>query len=253
MTHPLSVHVDNISLHINNTPILSDLSFSVPSPKFVAILGPSGVGKSSLLHTISGTLPFQKGSILINQRLSPSPPLAALLTQHHTLLPWFDILNNVMIGFRLRGKISPDVRQQASQLLEKVGLLHHASSYPHALSGGMQQRVMLARTLLEHQKLVLLDEPFSALDAITRHQIGLTARELLQDRLTLMVTHDPLEALRLADQILIMTKNHGPLVEITLPNIPPPRPHSHPEIISLHEQILQHLLHHHPISLNAHA
>jgi len=127
------------------------------------------------------------------------------MAQRDLLLPWASVLDNVLIGFRLRGqRIGEADRMQAMDLLSAVGLADRATERPEALSGGMRQRAALARTLMEDRPIVLMDEPFSALDALTRFQLQETAFDLLRDRTVLLITHDPMEALRLSQRILIL-------------------------------------------------
>lgn len=148
------------------------------------------------------------------------PGPVALMAQDDLLLPWLSTLDNVLIGARLRGEI-PD-RDRAHEGLARVGLSEHTGKKPAALSGGQRQRVALARTLMEDRPLVLLDEPFSALDALTRSQMQELTARVLVGRTVLLVTHDPAEAARLGQTILIMT--HTGLREVAAPPGPIPRP-----------------------------
>lgn len=204
-----SLTVQNASLMFSNQPIFSDLNFTVPSRHWMAILGSSGIGKSSLLRIIAGLSNSEQhfsGSITLNdQALNHSQ--VTYMAQTDLLLPWLSVLNNTLLSVKLR-KIPSNIRkekhQQAVALLTHVGLKDYLHHYPHQLSGGMRQRVALARTLLEDKPIVLMDEPFSALDAITRYKLQNLAAELLKNKTVILVTHDPMEALRLADQIYIM-------------------------------------------------
>lgn len=143
----------------------------------------------------------------------------AMMAQQDLLMPWLSVLDNVLIGARLRGE-RPD-RTLARDRLAQVGLVDHADKLPSTLSGGQRQRVALARTLMENRAVVLLDEPFSALDALTRAQMQELTAELLRGRTVLLVTHDPNEAARLGQKILIMTPSG--LVQIAAPTTPIPR------------------------------
>lgn len=184
--------------------LLFDTDIDLPAGQWTCLLGRSGVGKSTILRLIlgletggqfAGTITATDGAAL-DGRIS-------YMAQSDLLLPWLSVLENTCIGARLRGR-APDL-DRARALLARVGLLAHADKTPNQLSGGMRQRVALARTLFEDRPLVLLDEPFSALDAGTRADMQELAAEALQGRTVLLVTHDPAEAARLAHQIIVMT------------------------------------------------
>lgn len=172
--------------------VLAPYMLDLAPGETVAILGPSGCGKSTLLRLLAGLLPGGPAKA----------PAAAWMAQQDLLLPWATILDNVLLGARLRGE-APDAAR-ARDLLTRLGLADWAAAYPAALSGGMRQRAALARTLMEDRPLVLMDEPFSALDAITREVMQNLAAELLANRAVLLVTHDPAEACRLADRVFVM-------------------------------------------------
>lgn len=222
----------NGSATIGGATVFSHLDLSLEPGKWTCLLGASGVGKSTVLKLFAGladAVDFQ-GEIT-------DPGRVALMAQHDLLLPWLSALDNVMIGSRLRGETRNPER--AMHLLEQVGLKDHAQKRPHALSGGQRQRVALARTLLEDCPLVLLDEPFSALDALTRlHMQDLTA-SLLKGRSVLLVTHDPAEAARLGEHIKIMTPSE--LIQIATPNGPIPRPVDASEVLSTQTRLLNDL------------
>jgi putative hydroxymethylpyrimidine transport system ATP-binding protein len=162
-----------------------------------AILGGSGVGKSTLLRLISGRLTPRGGTIRRPQRQR-----LAWMGQSGALMPWANVEENVVLGARLRGE-RPDL-QHARDLLGRVGLTGCEKMWPSALSGGMQQRVALARTLMEAAHVVLLDEPFAHLDAVTKAKLYALAAHELRGRIAVMVTHDPLEALTLADRVVVL-------------------------------------------------
>ncbi len=161
------------------------------------------------------------------------------MAQTDLLLPWLNVLDNVLLGSRLRGE-RPD-RQRALELLARVGLADAALARPETLSGGMRQRAALARTLMEDRPVVLMDEPFSGLDALTRLRLQALAAELLAGRTVLLITHDPLEALRLGDQVLVM--NGRPATLHILPDLPgiPPRDPGDPAVQAAYRAILRRL------------
>ena len=194
-----------LSLNYGNRCVFDNFEFSVDSQKLVCLLGRSGVGKSTLLRFIAGLLPPDSvhGTVSASDGLSLEGRIA-WMAQQDLLFPWLNVIDNVTIGSRLRGKQDAAVRMNAKKLLQDVhlqGVEHH---YPHQLSGGMRHRVALARTLIEARPFNLLDEPFSGLDAITRVQLQDLACRLLGNTTTLLVTHDPLEALRMADVIYVL-------------------------------------------------
>ncbi len=183
-------------------------------------MGASGVRKTTILRMIAGldTGADFKGRITASDGGSLGDRIA-YMAQEDLLLPWATVRDNVTLGARLRGeRVETD---RSTQLLRQVGLQDHADKKPHALSGGQRQRVALARTLMEDRAIILLDEPFSALDARTRSEMQELAFELLIGRTVLLVTHDPGEAARIGQRILVMTGTG--LSEIAPPSSPPPR------------------------------
>ncbi|MEM7544024.1 MAG: ABC transporter ATP-binding protein [Pseudomonadota bacterium] len=184
--------------------LFAPLSLTMKGGAWTCLLGPSGVGKSTILRLIAGLdVPVDfDGSITASDN-APVPPRIAYMAQSDLLLPWASVTENVAIGARLRGE-RPDLTR-AQGLIDRVGLTDHAAKKPHALSGGQRQRAALARTLMEDRVVILLDEPFSALDARTRAEMQDLAAELLTGRTVLLVTHDPGEAARLGQSIHVMT------------------------------------------------
>jgi putative hydroxymethylpyrimidine transport system ATP-binding protein len=181
-----------------------DFELVFPVGGITAILGASGVGKSTLLKALAGLLPST--SIQVQSSFSR----IALMAQQDLLLPWLSVLENVLLGYSLRGDLQEKHQILALDLLEKVGLKKWANAKPFTLSGGMRQRVALARTFIEDASLILMDEPFSALDLVNRYELQNLAADLFKEKqgesskTVVMVTHDPKEALRLADKILIL-------------------------------------------------
>jgi putative hydroxymethylpyrimidine transport system ATP-binding protein len=226
----VGLHVQNMQLGWNGRILVDGLAFNAAPRAWTCLLGESGVGKSTLLRTIANLIsPLPATRIEGSDGVSVEGRIA-YMAQQDLLLPWLTAIDNVALGARLRGE-RPDL-VKARILLERTGIVDRAEARPGEMSGGERQRVALARTLMEERPIVLMDEPFSALDAITRTQLQDLAFELLQARTVLMVTHDPFEALRLGQNIHIIRAgangNHRPIT-------PPGRPLRDPTDPSLRE------------------
>ncbi len=184
--------------------LFENLVFDLAASRWTCLLGPSGVGKSTLLKLLAGLVPEARfvGRIEADDGHSLSERIS-YMAQSDLLFPWLDIQQNIMLGQRLRAQKLDGER--ARQLIEQVGLQAHSRKRPHQLSGGMRQRVALARTLMEDTPVVLLDEPFSALDARTRAEMQDLAFDVLKGKTVLLVTHDPAEAVRLSHHLYLMS------------------------------------------------
>jgi NitT/TauT family transport system ATP-binding protein len=204
---------------------VSSVSFSVPHGQFVAILGPSGCGKSTLLMMVGGLEPLTAGRIAVDGTPMAGPRTSiGIMFQDSTLLPWKSAIDNVLFPIRILKRPMDDYRDGARELLERVGLDGFAEKKPHELSGGMRQRVAICRALVYDPELLLMDEPFSALDAITRDEMNELLLDLWQQytKTALFVTHSIREAVMLADRVLVMTRRPATIVEDL--TIPFPRP-----------------------------
>lgn len=191
------------------TPALKDISFSVKSGEFLSIVGPSGCGKSTLLSLISGLLTPETGSIeLMGKPLKESRTNVGYMLQHDHLFEWRNIYHNVLLGLEIQHNLTAKARKKAHELLEVYGLEEFASARPSELSGGMRQRAALVRTLLLEPELLLLDEPFSALDYQTRLTVGDDIGQIIrkEKKTAILITHDLSEAISLGDRVLILSK-----------------------------------------------
>lgn len=220
------------------------VNLNVEPGSFVSFVGPSGCGKSTLLRLIAGLTTPSSGEIHVGDQ-SVSGPSAerGLVFQDPNLFPWLTVRGNVQAGLVARGVLAKH-QHEVDEFIRLVGLEKFADSYPHHLSGGMAQRVALARALINHPKVLLLDEPLGALDAFTRMKMQDEVLRLWQSRGTtmLLVTHDIDEAIYMSDSIVLMSPSPG-RIEKTLPvNIPRPRDRSSPEFLRLRGDILE-LLH----------
>lgn len=187
--------------------LLAPYDIEISGGEWVALLGPSGVGKSSLLRAMAGLQPGHQGSGKLAD--------IAWMAQSDLLLPWLSLLENTLLGARLRGEV-PD-RAAALALLDRCALLQASNMLPAQLSGGMRQRAALARTLMEKRRLVLMDEPFTALDPVRRADLHALAADLLRESAVLFVTHDPAEALALADRIYVLAGQPASLYLVAEP------------------------------------
>ncbi|HEY5520413.1 MAG TPA: ABC transporter ATP-binding protein [Candidatus Limnocylindrales bacterium] len=215
----VAISVENVSKSFNvehrTLPVLDDVSFAVPEHGISAVLGPNGSGKSTLLRLISGLLEPDSGRILIDdQPVSDADQRVGLVFQEPRLLPWRTALDNVAFPLELAGVGAAERRARARSLLELVGVAGFADARPHQLSGGMRQRVAIARALARDPQILLLDEPFSALDALTRERFNGELLDLWQRTGTtiLLVTHSLAEAVFIADEVVVLSKSPGRVV-----------------------------------------
>ena len=217
MQEPAQIVVDNIS-HLYRPPrgrevlALDAVSLEVRQSEFIALLGPSGCGKSTLLYLIGGFLPVEKGEIRVDGKAVAGPgPDRGIVFQHFALFPWKTVRGNVLYGLERQGMAKAEREKRAMDYIELVGLHGFEDSYPSQLSGGMKQRAAIARTLAFDPKILLMDEPFGALDAQTR---GLMQMELLRiwqrtPKTVIFVTHDVQEAVLLSDRVAVMSARPG--------------------------------------------
>ena len=224
---------------IDGVPIFGPISLEAPAGEWTCLLGPSGVGKSTVLRLLAGLgdKPTFEGEAAAGDGASLDNRVA-LMAQSDLLMPWLDVTQNVTLGASLRGDAPSHDRVR--EVLERVGLARHAAKRPDALSGGQRQRAALARTLMEDRPVVLLDEPFSALDARSRGLMQDLAAELLVGRTVLHVTHDAAEAARLGHHVLLMTQEG--IASVAPPAAPTPRPYDAPDTLAFQGRLLRLLM-----------
>lgn len=204
-----ALELHDIDVTLGTTPVLDRVSLKVASREFVAILGPSGAGKSTLFRLLTGALLADRGAITVDsQPLNPTAHPFAFMPQRDALLPWLRILDNITLGLEVQGMPRALARDKVTPLLPTFGLEGCAMHYPSQLSGGMRQRAALLRTVVQDKPVQLLDEPFGALDALTRltMQRWLKARWSEARWTTLLITHDVREAVALADRIYVLSR-----------------------------------------------
>ncbi|MEC7763429.1 MAG: ABC transporter ATP-binding protein [Pseudomonadota bacterium] len=220
------LEVQGLTIHAGGKALVQDLSLALPDTSLTCLIGPSGCGKSSVVKWLSGVLAPEltaTGTARLNgDDIAPPHRDIAYQPQQDTLFPWLTITENASLGLEIRGSRPREARDRVRALFDTFGLHGHEDSFPDQLSGGMRQRAAFLRTIVQDTRVLLLDEPFSALDAVTRlkMQDWLIARLDAEPRTVLMVTHDLYEATQLADRILVMAGGPGRItadIPITTP------------------------------------
>jgi ABC-type nitrate/sulfonate/bicarbonate transport system ATPase subunit len=227
-----------------HTPVLDSLTLSVQAGEFVSIVGPSGCGKSTLLRLIAGLDSPNSGELWVGAERITSPSAErGLVFQDPSLFPWLTVRGNIQAGLVAR-RLAHQKRKDVDEYMRLVGLEGFGNAYPHHLSGGMAQRAALARALINHPKILLLDEPLGALDAFTRMRMQDEVLRLWQARRTtmLLVTHDIDEAIYMSDRLVIMSPRPGRVEQIIELTQTRPRQRNSPEFLNLRGEILE-LLH----------
>ena len=223
----VSIECRNVSQRFGSFTAVDDVSFEVAAGEFVSLIGPSGCGKSTLVQLCAGLELPTRGEVLVDGRRLTRPMTdVGIVFQDHLLLEFRTALDNVLLQPIIRGRNMAQARQEAERLLAKVGIAHAAGRYPHQLSGGMRQRVSIARALVHNPSVLLMDEPFGALDAITRTQIRHDLELLwMETRKTVVfITHSMEEAIGLSDRVLVMSPSPGRIVDVIPVDLPRPRP-----------------------------
>jgi len=223
---------------------LSGISLAVADSEFVSVLGPSGCGKTTLLRIVAGLETPTSGTISLDgERIAGPSPRMAMIFQEYSLYPWRTVIDNIEFGLEIRGMTREERKKRAIEYLDLVGLRDFAGRFPYELSGGMRQRVAVARALAIDPAILLMDEPFGALDAQTRNRLQ---RELLDiwektRKTVLFVTHSVDEAVYLSDRIVVLTPRPGRIREIVPIGLPRPRERTDVEFARIRRYVLDHV------------
>jgi NitT/TauT family transport system ATP-binding protein len=220
--------LEKVCLAFGGRPVLSDISFEVAAGEFLCVVGPSGCGKTTLIRLLAGLLAPTGGGIAFEGRPLAGPSRdRAIIFQDYSkaLLPWRSVAGNIALSLEACGTGEPERSRRIGALLAKMRLSHAAAHFPSELSGGMQQRVQIARCLAQQPRLLLMDEPFGALDAITRQTLqDEIARLAAEERTTVVfITHDLEEAISLCERVIVLSSNPGRIAEMIEVGIPRPR------------------------------
>ncbi|MEF3303990.1 ABC transporter ATP-binding protein [Paenibacillus sp. GYB003] len=238
------IRIEQVTKRFGQLEVLSGIDFTIEKGEFAAIVGPSGCGKSTVLRMIAGLDKPSEGRVLAGGKPTDKPsPERVLIFQEHALYPWRTVEDNVGFGLEL-AKVPPkERRERIDEVLEKVGLSGFQKYYPAQLSGGMKQRASIARALVMNPEVLLLDEPYGALDAITRLTMQNELIKLWRGsgKTVLLITHDIDEAVYLADTIYVMSPRPGRILTKVNADMPRPRNRNSAEFIKLREQIMDHL------------
>jgi ABC-type nitrate/sulfonate/bicarbonate transport system ATPase subunit len=241
--------IDSVEVRFGENLALSETSLKVKDGEFITLVGPSGCGKTTLMNVIAGLQQPTSGRVVMDgANIANRPGHVGYMFQKDLLIPWRTVTGNIVLGAALTGRATKADRAGARELAARYGLGDFVDHYPHALSGGMRQRVALMRTLAFHKDVLLLDEPFGALDAQTRLEMQQWLLEVWADsgRTVLFITHDVDEAVFLADRVVVMSARPGRIQAVY--EVPLPRPRSvdtlmTPAFMELKSQVLSGLYH----------
>jgi NitT/TauT family transport system ATP-binding protein len=231
----------------NSHVVFDDISLDIHRREFICVVGASGCGKSTLARIVAGLDEATTGEILLDEKPVGGPgPDRGMVFQGYTLFPWLTVRSNVMFGLKMQGKEDITAKAEARQWLDMVGLAKFENLYPHELSGGMKQRVAIARALANNPRILIMDEPFAALDAQTRCQMQSYLLQIWKkvDATILFITHDLDEAAYLSDRILVLGTNPGRILEFIENPVPRPRTDSQflaPEFLALKKRLEEHI------------
>jgi NitT/TauT family transport system ATP-binding protein len=239
----MRIRVQGLAKRYGNLEVFRDVAFEVGEREIVAIVGPSGCGKTTLLRCINGLIPADSGQVLVDERqvLSPISGMA-MVFQHFGLFPWKTVYDNIAYGLRMAGTKKSELKRKVGHFIKLVGLAGFENAYPYQISGGMQQRCGLARALAVEPTVLLMDEPFAAVDAQTREILQFELLRIWEQRPTAMlfVTHSIDEAVLLGDRVLVLKGRPASVREVIDVDLPRPRSRStfaHPRFAELREHV----------------
>ncbi|XWY21354.1 ABC transporter ATP-binding protein [Bisgaard Taxon 45] len=234
-----AVEIRDLRLSYNQQALFAGFNFVLPKGKWTTLLGASGIGKSTLVRAIAG---LENQAMTAGQIIISPDQTISYMAQQDALYPWLSVIDNVQLHLHLQGKKTQQSEETAKSLLAAVNMANHWHKACYQLSGGQRQRVALARTLMQDANTILMDEPFSALDAITRIQLQDLACDLLKHKTVLMITHDPQEAIRLSDAIYVLKNQPARLSEQISLSGDTPRQLGQQDLWQLQEQLLAQLI-----------
>lgn len=241
----VAINIENVSHHFSlegsDLAVLENINLEVRPGEFVALLGPSGCGKSTLLRLLAGLEQPASGILAEEGQPVAAPhPSRVVVFQDPTLYPWRTVYDNVGLGLQIRGEQRQAAESRINAMLERVGLKEFARAWPHQLSGGMAQRAALARALVNHPRLLILDEPLGKLDSLTRLRMQQEIVDLWREKnfTTLMVTHDVEEALMMANRVVVFSPRPARVLDIIDVTQAYPRRRDDPELVALRSRVL---------------
>ncbi|WP_407270965.1 ABC transporter ATP-binding protein [Radiobacillus sp. PE A8.2] len=244
----MTIHINQLNKQFhdkNNQPttVLKDINLTIDEGEFVSILGPSGCGKSTLLSIVAGLTSTTTGEIVVNDKTITKPGKdRGMVFQHAALFPWINVLENVMFPLK-KDMPKKEASNQAKKYLQMVQLSNYLDHYPHELSGGMQQRVAIARALAMDPGILLMDEPFGALDEQTRTRLHRQLEDIWMEtkKTVLFVTHSISESIKLSDRIIVMGTRPGTILTDIKVDLPRPRDEHKTEMLKIEEHIMSYL------------
>ena len=225
----VAIHLEQVGKRFgggSGVQALHGIDLSIGESEFVSIIGPSGCGKSTLLRIIAGLIPYSEGrAALLDHPIAGPSREVGVVFQKSNLLPWRNVRRNLRLAIDIRGTAGSDIEERSTQMLQMLGLKDFGERMPHELSGGMQQRVAIGQALLANPRVLLMDEPFGALDALTRDRLNVELLKIWQgDRKTVvLVTHSIAEAIFLSDRVIVMSAHPGRVLEDIRIDLPRPR------------------------------
>lgn len=222
--------------------VLNNINLQIKQKEFVTFIGPSGCGKSTLLNILAGLIPASSGQVMLKNKMIDKPGNdRVMIFQEAALFPWLTVIENVLFGLKIKKTAKDKAYQKALKQLKAVYLDNFIDSYPHQLSGGMKQRVAIARALVLDPEILLMDEPFGALDEQTRMMLHSQLIELWQEteKTIIFVTHNIREAVKLSDRIIVFGSNPGRIIEEYIINCPQPRNRENPALVRIENKILK--------------